>query len=144
MKFAIPEISWHNRDPVLSVDFQPKAAAGDPLRLATGGTDSHVLVCNFNLILDNFILYTYRRTKLWRKNKLWKLGKVILRMYKNNCYLQNFITYIRFLIACTVQRLSKGLLRHWTGSVCFATLWLSSISISFTWYPRNILQKLKI
>ncbi|XP_026314706.1 chromatin assembly factor 1 subunit B [Hyposmocoma kahamanoa] len=44
MKFAIPEISWHNRDPVLSVDFQPKAAAGDPLRLATGGTDSHVLI----------------------------------------------------------------------------------------------------
>lgn len=44
MKFAIPEISWHNRDPVLSVDFQPKAEANEPLRLATGGTDSHVLV----------------------------------------------------------------------------------------------------
>lgn len=48
MKFAIPEISWHNRDPVLSVDFQPKTASGDPLRLATGGTDSHVLVCNYS------------------------------------------------------------------------------------------------
>lgn len=56
MKFAIPEISWHNRDPVLSVDFQPRSAAGDPLRLATGGTDSHVLVCTFDLILDNFII----------------------------------------------------------------------------------------
>ncbi|CAH0702160.1 unnamed protein product [Spodoptera exigua] len=44
MKFAIPEISWHNRDPVLSVDFQPKADATEPLRLATGGTDSHVLI----------------------------------------------------------------------------------------------------
>lgn len=44
MKFAIPEISWHNRDPVLSVDFQPKADINEPLRLATGGTDSHVLV----------------------------------------------------------------------------------------------------
>ncbi|XP_075974871.1 chromatin assembly factor 1, p105 subunit [Anticarsia gemmatalis] len=44
MKFAIPEISWHNRDPVLSVDFQPKAEASEPLRLATGGTDSHVLI----------------------------------------------------------------------------------------------------
>lgn len=44
MKFAIPEISWHNRDPVLSVDFQPKAESSEPLRLATGGTDSHVLV----------------------------------------------------------------------------------------------------
>uniref|UniRef100_A0A2A4JR17 CAF1B/HIR1 beta-propeller domain-containing protein n=1 Tax=Heliothis virescens TaxID=7102 RepID=A0A2A4JR17_HELVI len=44
MKFAIPEISWHNRDPVLSVDFQPKADPSEPLRLATGGTDSHVLI----------------------------------------------------------------------------------------------------
>lgn len=44
MKFSIPEISWHNRDPVLSVDFQPKRETNEPLRLATGGTDSHVLV----------------------------------------------------------------------------------------------------
>ncbi|KAI8422856.1 hypothetical protein MSG28_006598 [Choristoneura fumiferana] len=44
MKFAIPEISWHNRDPVLSVDFQPKRETSGPLRLATGGTDSHVLI----------------------------------------------------------------------------------------------------
>ncbi|CAH2077186.1 unnamed protein product, partial [Iphiclides podalirius] len=44
MKFSIPEISWHNRDPVLSVDFQPKREANEPLRLATGGTDSHVLI----------------------------------------------------------------------------------------------------
>ncbi|XP_041988346.1 chromatin assembly factor 1 subunit B [Aricia agestis] len=44
MKFAIPEISWHNRDPVLSVDFQPKTEVNGPLRLASGGTDSHVLI----------------------------------------------------------------------------------------------------
>ncbi|XP_053613098.1 chromatin assembly factor 1 subunit B [Plodia interpunctella] len=44
MKFAIPEISWHNRDPVLSVDFQPKCESDEHLRLATGGTDSHVLI----------------------------------------------------------------------------------------------------
>ncbi|XP_061383079.1 chromatin assembly factor 1 subunit B-like [Danaus plexippus] len=44
MKFAIPEISWHNRDPVLSVDIQPKTNASEPLRLATGGTDSHVVI----------------------------------------------------------------------------------------------------
>ncbi|CAG9579104.1 unnamed protein product [Danaus chrysippus] len=44
MKFAIPEISWHNRDPVLSVDIQPKSNASEPLRLATGGTDSHVVI----------------------------------------------------------------------------------------------------
>ncbi|KAG1681784.1 Chromatin assembly factor 1 subunit B [Nymphon striatum] len=42
MKCTVPEISWHNRDPVLSVDFQLK---GDSIeRLATAGTDSHVLV----------------------------------------------------------------------------------------------------
>jgi chromatin assembly factor 1 subunit B len=42
MKCAIPEISWHNRDPVLSIDLQPQSSDGI-LRLATGGTDSHVL-----------------------------------------------------------------------------------------------------
>lgn len=46
MKCQIPEISWHNRDPVLSVDIQPKTAGdkGDFYRLASGGTDSHVLI----------------------------------------------------------------------------------------------------
>lgn len=45
MKCTIPEISWHNRDPVLSVDVQP-VFNGDFYRLASGGTDSHVLVRN--------------------------------------------------------------------------------------------------
>lgn len=46
MKCQIPEISWHNRDPVLSVDIQPRPAGdkGDFYRLASGGTDSHVLI----------------------------------------------------------------------------------------------------
>ncbi|CAH0714720.1 unnamed protein product, partial [Brenthis ino] len=44
MKFSIPEISWHNRDPVLSVDFQPRCKANEPLRLATGGADTHILI----------------------------------------------------------------------------------------------------
>ncbi|XP_055531144.1 chromatin assembly factor 1 subunit B [Wyeomyia smithii] len=46
MKCQIPEISWHNRDPVLSVDIQPKAATdkSDFYRLASGGTDTHVLI----------------------------------------------------------------------------------------------------
>lgn len=50
MKCTIPEISWHNRDPVLSVDIQPKPLDGDKnntIRLASGGSDSHVLVCLF-------------------------------------------------------------------------------------------------
>ncbi|XP_039449857.1 chromatin assembly factor 1 subunit B isoform X1 [Culex pipiens pallens] len=54
MKCQIPEISWHNRDPVLSVDIQPKqvgssnnSSSADKIdfrRLASGGTDSHVLI----------------------------------------------------------------------------------------------------
>lgn len=49
MKCTIPEISWHNRDPVLSVDIQPKpqtTSDDEPFitRLASGGTDSHVLI----------------------------------------------------------------------------------------------------
>lgn len=48
MKCTIPEISWHNRDPVLSVDVKPgvnKTVDGkDFWRLATAGADSHVLV----------------------------------------------------------------------------------------------------
>jgi len=39
MKCTIPEISYHNRDPVLSVDFQPPQA-GQPVRLATAGSDT--------------------------------------------------------------------------------------------------------
>lgn len=39
MKCQIPEISWHNRDPVLSVDFQPKSDDSDGFtRLASGGS----------------------------------------------------------------------------------------------------------
>ena len=43
MKCTIPEISWHNRDPVLAVDVQHKSPDGI-YRLATGGTDTHVVV----------------------------------------------------------------------------------------------------
>lgn len=42
MKCVIPEISWNNRDPVLSVDIQPKI--DDFMRLATSGTDTHIVV----------------------------------------------------------------------------------------------------
>jgi len=54
MKFTTPEISWHNRDPVLSVDIQNgtcKNLKGEPFwRIATGGADCHVLVMS-NLYL---------------------------------------------------------------------------------------------
>ncbi|KAL2714347.1 chromatin assembly factor 1 subunit B [Vespula squamosa] len=48
MKCTTPEISWHNRDPVLSIDIQNKSCetsvGEDFWRLATGGADSHVLI----------------------------------------------------------------------------------------------------
>ncbi|KAG8228393.1 hypothetical protein J437_LFUL003865 [Ladona fulva] len=44
MKCIIPEISWHNRDPVLSVDIQPRRGTEEFWRLASGGTDAHVLI----------------------------------------------------------------------------------------------------
>lgn len=44
MKCTIPEISWHNRDPVLSVDIQLACKNENFERLATGGTDSHVVI----------------------------------------------------------------------------------------------------
>jgi len=43
MKCVIPEISYHNRDPVLSVDFQAPQP-GQPTRLATAGSDTHVVI----------------------------------------------------------------------------------------------------
>lgn len=43
MKCTIPEISWHNRDPILSVDIQPNDNE-EFYRLASGGYDCHILV----------------------------------------------------------------------------------------------------
>ncbi|XP_064549059.1 chromatin assembly factor 1 subunit B [Drosophila montana] len=51
MKCKIPEISWHNRDPVLSVDIQTNGlglSAPTMCRLASGGTDAHVLIWYVN------------------------------------------------------------------------------------------------
>uniref|UniRef100_G3MRY0 CAF1B/HIR1 beta-propeller domain-containing protein n=1 Tax=Amblyomma maculatum TaxID=34609 RepID=G3MRY0_AMBMU len=42
MKCHVPEISWHNRDPILSIDFQP--SNDKSRRLATCGTDTHILI----------------------------------------------------------------------------------------------------
>ena len=43
MKVTVPEISFHNRDPILSVDIQLNAPDGI-IRMATAGTDTHVVV----------------------------------------------------------------------------------------------------
>jgi len=43
MKYVTPEISWHSRDPLYSVDLQ--CCCGPLRRLATCGTDRVVRVC---------------------------------------------------------------------------------------------------
>jgi hypothetical protein len=42
MKVTIPEIAWHNRDPVFSADFS--LGEGSQWRMATAGADSDVKV----------------------------------------------------------------------------------------------------
>ena len=43
MKCTTPEISWHGRDPIYSIDFQ--YLHGKKHRIATCGTDQLVRVC---------------------------------------------------------------------------------------------------
>ena len=45
MKVTIPEIAWHNRDPVFSADFSQEDGA--QWRMATSGADSDVKVTLF-------------------------------------------------------------------------------------------------
>ena len=42
MKLCTPEIVWHDKDPIYSVDFHHES--GSEWRLASGGTDKHVKV----------------------------------------------------------------------------------------------------
>lgn len=72
MKCTIPEISWHNRDPVLSVDVQPKTNSKEQFhRLASGGTDSHVLVSSDSvrpLVISCPLVYSaanYPSPQIW-------------------------------------------------------------------------------
>jgi len=48
MKYVMPEISWHGRDPLYSVDLQ--CSCGPIRRLATCGTDRVVRVHSFVLL----------------------------------------------------------------------------------------------
>ncbi len=47
MKLTTPEIIWHNKQPLLSVDFHRGASC---LRLATGGADNDVKVSIVDLM----------------------------------------------------------------------------------------------
>lgn len=45
MKVVIPQIAWHARDPVLTIDFDPRGKTEEGYyRLVTGGADKLLLV----------------------------------------------------------------------------------------------------
>lgn len=46
MRCFTPQIAWHNKDPILSIDFDPTTTSDQSsfLRFASGGTDTHLLV----------------------------------------------------------------------------------------------------
>ena len=48
MKCFTPEIAWHNRDPVLSIDIHVDQVSKFVYRLASGGADTHIVVNNVN------------------------------------------------------------------------------------------------
>lgn len=47
MKAVVPEIAWHNKSPVFTIDIQTNLNK-DFYRAATGGGDSHVVVRLFD------------------------------------------------------------------------------------------------
>ena len=59
MKVSTPAISWHNRERISSVDFQPtcyptpsKETSRCVSRLASGGDDKHVVIWDLNAAED--------------------------------------------------------------------------------------------
>ncbi|XP_050726843.1 chromatin assembly factor 1 subunit B-like isoform X1 [Eriocheir sinensis] len=67
MKCTIPEISWHNRDPVYSLDIQPSSHDG-LYRMATAGTDTHVVIWQLR-VLDNGGVSVEALSDLTRHNR---------------------------------------------------------------------------
>ena len=58
MKVVTPEISWHGKDAVFSIDSQC-IIKGQPQRLATAGLDSNVRVSENKSKIYLVINYTY-------------------------------------------------------------------------------------
>lgn len=63
MKCTIPEIAWHNRDPVLSIDIQP--VKNECYRLVSGGTDCHILVRKSSIKPTNFLKNLSYINQIW-------------------------------------------------------------------------------
>lgn len=68
MKCTIPEISWHNRDPILTVDIQHNAE--DKIyRLATGGTDTTIIIWQLKILEENGATTVEALSELTRHNR---------------------------------------------------------------------------
>lgn len=66
MKCQIPEIAWHNREPVLSVDFQPRNEESDGfLRLASAGSGKHLVLFTSNRLANNCITLLDSHVLIW-------------------------------------------------------------------------------
>lgn len=50
MKFDTPEIAWHGKEPILSVDF---SKVGSKWRLASAGADNDVKVAQRGFMIKN-------------------------------------------------------------------------------------------
>ncbi|CAL4073630.1 unnamed protein product, partial [Meganyctiphanes norvegica] len=68
MKCTIPEISWHNRDPVLTVDIQHNAE-DNIYRLATGGTDTTIIIWQLKILEENGATTVEALSELTRHNR---------------------------------------------------------------------------
>ena len=63
MKCSVPEISWHNRDPVLSLDIHHSKTSREQYRIASGGNDSHVVVRFLSLV---FLVHLVAVELVWQ------------------------------------------------------------------------------
>lgn len=53
MKLITPEISWHQKEPIFSIDFCPET-----WKLASCGADFTIKVCHYIYIFNHFINHT--------------------------------------------------------------------------------------
>jgi len=68
MKCTIPEISWHNRDPILTVDIQHNSE-DNIYRLATGGTDTIIIIWQLKILEENGATTVEALSELTRHNR---------------------------------------------------------------------------
>lgn len=81
MKFVTPEISWHDRDPVYSVDFQ--YLEGNIRRLASCGTDRQIRV----FVCLRLLIFTLNKMNNFLHTRLEQIRNIVNypRMVRVTC-----------------------------------------------------------